>query len=63
MPAATAAAEPELDPPGILDISQGFLVIFIALFSPLPHIANSSILSFPMLENPAFFRRDIIVAS
>jgi hypothetical protein len=62
IPAATAAADPEEDPPGIRVVSHGFLVILIALFSPLPPIANSSILSFPILENPATCRRDIIVA-
>jgi len=45
-PAATAAAQPELEPPGILLVPQGFKVFLKADFSPEPHIANSSILFF-----------------
>ena len=45
--AATAAAEPPLDPPGTQAKFQGFLVVLIALFSVEEPMANSSMLTFP----------------
>lgn len=62
-PAATAAAEPEDDPPGILVTSQGFFVAPNAEFSPLPHMANSSRFVFPKATNPDFFIRSVTVDS
>lgn len=41
--AATATADPELDPPGTLSVAQGFLAGPYAQFSPLDPMANSSI--------------------
>jgi hypothetical protein len=52
-PAATAAAEPELEPPGILSIHQGFLVGPVFEFSQVVPIANSSIFTFPIEFIPA----------
>ena len=46
--AATAAAEPELEPPGILFVPHGFCVLPNAEFSPVLHIANSSIFVLPI---------------
>jgi hypothetical protein len=46
IPLATAAALQELDHPGILVGSHGFLVILNAEFSQLHHMANSSRFSF-----------------
>ena len=43
IPAATATADPELDPPGTLLSAQGFFDGQNAQFSPLDPIANSSI--------------------
>ena len=53
--AATAAADPELDHPGILLFPHGFRVFQNAEFSPLHPIANSSILVFPIEKEPACF--------
>ncbi len=60
-PAATAAAEPELDPPGIRSVPCGFFVFQKAEFSPELPIANSSILHFPKLFIHAVFSRSITV--
>ena len=51
--AATAAADPPLDPPGILSRSQGFLVILKEDVSVEEPIANSSILVLPTNMAPA----------
>lgn len=61
--AATAAAEPDEDPPGILEISHGFFVMRSALFSPLHPIAYSSRFNFPILTIPACFKRSVTVDS
>ena len=47
--AATAAAEPEEEPPGIKFVSLGFLVGPKAEVSPEPPQANSSILTIPKI--------------
>jgi hypothetical protein len=51
--AATAAADPELDHPGIRSVPCGFTAFQKEEFSPELHIANSSILHFPKLFIPA----------
>src|SRR5690606_21400307 len=60
--AATAAAEPELDPPGTRSGSQGFRVGPNAEFSPLEPMANSSRLVFPTITAPASTSRRTAVA-
>ena len=62
-PAATATAEPEDEPHGILVISCGFFAGPYAEFSPLPPIANSSIFVFPIEYIPAFRSLSMTVAS
>jgi hypothetical protein len=62
-PAATAAAEPDDEPPGTRDVSHGFFVGQNALFSPDPPIANSSKLVFQKDTNHRFFRRSVTVDS
>jgi len=61
--AATAAAEPELEPPGILFIPQGLRVFQNAEFSQVVPIANSSIFVFPIELIHSFCNLSIIVAS
>ena len=53
IPAATAAAEPPLDPPGTRERSQGFLTGPKAEFSFEEPMANSSQLVFPTTRAPA----------
>src|SRR3954464_2362600 len=53
IPAATAAADPPLEPPGTRDGSRGFLAGPYALFSFDEPIANSSMLDFAMINAPA----------
>ena len=53
--AATAAADPPLDPPGVLVKSQGFCVVPYAEFSVDEPIANSSIFVLPRITTPAAF--------
>ena len=62
-PAATAAADPPLDPPGTRDVSCGFLVGPKAEFSVLEPIANSSRFVLPMITAPASRSLVTIVAS
>jgi hypothetical protein len=53
MPAASEAAAPPLEPPGVRCKSQGFRVGPKALFSVLEPIANSSMLVLPSTIKPA----------
>src|SRR3954452_9407066 len=53
IPAATAAADPPLEPPGTRDGSRGFFAGPYALFSVDEPIANSSMLDFAMIRAPA----------
>ena len=61
--AATHAAEPPLDPPGIRDRSQGLCVGKKAEFSFDPPIANSSMFVRPISTASAAFSRAMTVAS
>src|SRR5580704_8303631 len=60
--AATAAAEPPLDPPGTRIVSYGLRVTPSAEFSHELPIANSSQLAFPMGTAPATIIRSTAVA-
>ena len=59
MPAATAAAEPDEEPPGTRSSAQGLCVGPKAEFSPLEPIANSSMLVLPSITKPACFSRSV----
>ena len=61
--AATAAAEPPLDPPGTRERSHGFLVILIPEFSVDDPMANSSRFNLPKSTKPDFFNNSKTVAS
>lgn len=61
--ADTAAADPELLPPGTFVMSQGFLVVLNAEFSHVVPMANSSQLSRPRLVIQSFFSREVAVDS
>ena len=61
--AATQAAAPPLEPPGIRDRSQGLCVGWKAEFSFDPPMANSSMLVLPISTASAAFSRAITVAS
>src|SRR6187399_1945080 len=63
IPAATAAAEPPLEPPGMRSTAQGLRVGPKAEFSVDEPIANSSQLVLPMKTAPAASRRETTVAS
>jgi hypothetical protein len=62
-PAATAAAEPPLEPPGMRVRSQGFFVAKNAEFSVDDPMANSSMLTLPGITKPDPFSRVTTVAS
>jgi hypothetical protein len=62
-PAATAAAEPPLEPPGTLSTFHGFLVCLKYELSVVLPMANSSILSFPSKIAPLSYNFFITVAS
>src|SRR5438067_7729231 len=62
-PAATAAAEPPLEPPGTRARSHGLRVVWKPLFSVELPIANSSRFVFPTSTAPASRRRLQAVAS
>src|SRR5207245_1940854 len=62
-PAATAAALPQLDPPGTRVTSQGLAVVKNAEFSVDEPMANSSMFVLPMITMPAVRRRATTVAS
>src|SRR5579864_1359407 len=61
--AATAAAEPPDEPPGILSRFHGFRLGPNAEFSVDDPMANSSMLVLPTMIAPARFSRRVIVAS
>jgi len=61
--AATAAAEPPLEPPGTLLKSQGFLVFLKAEVSVEAPMVNSSVFTFPRITLPASFSFATEVAS
>ena len=61
-PAATAAAEPPLEPPGTRLVSWGLRVGPNAEFSVEEPMANSSRLVLPMMTAPAARRRSTTVA-
>src|SRR5919106_2047114 len=61
--AATAAAEPPLDPPGVRSVAQGLRTGPNAEFSFEDPIANSSQFVFPTITAPAASRRRTTVAS
>ena len=63
IPAATAAAEPPLEPPGTLSKSQGLRVGKKAEFSVDEPMANSSMLVLPKMGRPALFNFVTTVAS
>src|SRR5690606_36665504 len=62
MPAATAAADPPLDPPGVRSRSHGFFVTASAEFSVDDPIPNSSRLVLPIRIAPAFSNLSTAVA-
>src|SRR5580658_1388317 len=62
-PAATAAAEPPLEPPGTRSIAAGFRTGPYAEFSFELPMANSSQLVLPRITAPASSRRSMTVAS
>src|SRR4029077_18516650 len=63
IPAATAAADPPLDPPGTRSMATGFRTGPYAEFSFDPPMANSSQLVLPSRIAPALSRRSTAVAS
>ena len=63
MPAATAAADPPLEPPGVRCSSHGFFVGPNAEFSVEEPIANSSRFVLPTTTAPASRSRRTTVAS
>jgi hypothetical protein len=62
-PAATAAAEPPLEPPGMRSRSQGFFVMKNPEFSVEEPMANSSMFGLPMSTEPASLSLATAVAS
>ena len=52
IPRLTATALPQDEPPAILDVSQGFLVIPVCPVKPVPPIASSSIVFLPINTAP-----------
>ena len=60
---ATAAADQLDEPPGTLFFHHGFMVFLFREFSPVDHMANSSIFSFHIEFIQAFFKFFITVAS
>src|ERR1700689_1476605 len=62
-PAATAAADPPLDPPGVRSVSHGLRVVWKAEFSVDEPIANSSMFVLPMRTASASFSRRTMAAS
>src|SRR5687768_1625884 len=56
-PAATAAAEPPDDPPGVWSVFHGLRVGPLASGSVMPFAPNSGVLVFPKISNPASSHR------
>src|ERR1700683_887891 len=63
MPAATDAAAPALDPPGVLPRFQGFRVIPVSGLSPTGLQPNSLVVVFPLRRAPAASARSTAGAS
>ena len=63
LPAATQAADPPLDPPGVRSAAQGLRVGPYAEFSVDDPIANSSQLVLPTITAPAASSRSTTAAS
>src|SRR5437868_15240218 len=63
MPAATATADPPLDPPGMRSVAHGFRAGPNAEFSLDDPMANSSQFVLPMITAPAASSRETAVAS
>src|SRR5262245_57808671 len=61
--AATATADPPLEPPGILDKSHGLYVVPKYGLIVVPPAAHSCILVFPRIIAPALLSRATTVAS
>ncbi len=57
IPAATAAAEPPEDPPGLWSVSQGFRVAPYSSGSVMPFAPNSGVLVLPKTTSPASSQR------
>ena len=57
MPAATAAADPPLDPPGVLSVFHGLRVGPNKSGSVVGNAPHSQVLVLPQIINPAFFMR------
>ncbi len=62
-PAATAAADPPLEPPGTRVVSQGLRVVPNPEFSVEEPMANSSMLVLPRITTPLSRSRRTTVAS
>src|SRR5215469_16002447 len=62
-PEAIAAASPPLDPPAVLDRSQGLLVLPWRRLSVSHAISNSGVFVTPRTNAPAFRRRETSTAS
>src|SRR3954468_21598386 len=60
IPAATAAAEPALDPPGVWSGFQGLRTRPYAAVSPVGHCPNSLVVVLPTMIAPDAFRRRTI---
>ena len=63
MPAATAQAEPPLDPPALRCGSNGFLVAPNKLGAVQMLSPNSGVLVFPRITRPAVRKREIRILS
>jgi hypothetical protein len=63
IPAATEAAAPALDPPGVFARSQGWRVMPVSGESPTGLAPNSLVVVFPMMMAPAARRRSTAGAS
>ena len=63
MPAATAAPEPPLDPPGVHFVFQGLRVMPWSSLSVTPSQAYSGVCVLPISTAPAFFKRSTTIAS
>src|SRR5665647_2355303 len=56
-PAASADADPPLEPPGLRAVFQGLRVTPYSKFAVYPSVANSDKLVFPMMIAPAARKR------
>src|ERR1700729_2573160 len=62
-PAATAAAAPPLEPPGVRPVSHGFRQAPFSTDSVTERLPNSGVLVLPSITKPAFLRRRTTAAS